>query len=134
MATKKKEKSKQRIAVAYAVDNKGRMLMGKRKDNGKWTCPGGHLYKNECIFQGMMREFEEETGIAPNSADLINATLDGKNLIYLFKLEFDQGKEFDVTKDPDKEFKELKWVNPKDVENNLHIPKSRNVAIKYHIK
>ena len=39
------------------------MLMGKRRDNGKWTNPGGHLNEGESPVAGAAREVKEETGL-----------------------------------------------------------------------
>jgi len=37
----------------------------KNKDTGYWGIPKGHIEENECCFDAALREFAEETGIAP---------------------------------------------------------------------
>lgn len=51
---------------AYGVlfDEQGRVLMGRdeKMDLG-WNLPGGGINKDETLEQGLIREFEEETGL-----------------------------------------------------------------------
>ncbi|MFJ4601921.1 NUDIX hydrolase [Streptomyces griseoluteus] len=45
------------------VDDSGRALLIKRRDNGHWEPPGGVLEPEETILDGLQREVLEETGI-----------------------------------------------------------------------
>ncbi|MYV43520.1 NUDIX domain-containing protein [Streptomyces sp. SID1328] len=45
------------------VDDNGRALLIKRRDNGHWEPPGGVLEPEETIPDGLQREVLEETGI-----------------------------------------------------------------------
>ncbi|MFI2027165.1 NUDIX hydrolase [Streptomyces buecherae] len=45
------------------VDDAGRALLIKRRDNGKWEPPGGVLEREETISDALQREVLEETGI-----------------------------------------------------------------------
>ncbi|MET7609709.1 NUDIX hydrolase [Streptomyces griseoluteus] len=45
------------------VDDNGRALLIKRRDNGHWEPPGGVLEPEETILDGLQREVLEETGI-----------------------------------------------------------------------
>nr|WP_161563507.1 NUDIX domain-containing protein [Streptomyces antimycoticus] len=45
------------------VDDAGRALLIKRRDNGKWEPPGGVLEREETIPEALQREVLEETGI-----------------------------------------------------------------------
>ncbi|MEV5770266.1 NUDIX hydrolase [Streptomyces antimycoticus] len=45
------------------VDDAGRALLIKRRDNGKWEPPGGVLEREETIADALQREVLEETGI-----------------------------------------------------------------------
>jgi 8-oxo-dGTP diphosphatase len=38
-------------------------LLIKRKDDGRWACPGGFVDYNECFMDASIRECKEETGI-----------------------------------------------------------------------
>jgi ADP-ribose pyrophosphatase YjhB (NUDIX family) len=51
---------------AYGVlfDGQGRVLLGSdEKMNFGWNLPGGGINKDETLEQGLIREFEEETGL-----------------------------------------------------------------------
>lgn len=52
------------VAVAVVVqDNKGRVLLIRRTDNGLWALPGGAQDLGESLRQAATREVEEETGL-----------------------------------------------------------------------
>lgn len=52
------------VSVAgVIVDDAGRALLIKRRDNGKWEPPGGVLEREETISDALQREVLEETGI-----------------------------------------------------------------------
>jgi ADP-ribose pyrophosphatase YjhB (NUDIX family) len=52
------------VSVAAVVtDNEGRILVVRRRDNGKWQIPGGVLELDESIHRGVCREVLEETGV-----------------------------------------------------------------------
>lgn len=49
--------------AAVVVDDSGRALLVRRRDNGHWEPPGGILELGEDILQGLRREVAEETGL-----------------------------------------------------------------------
>jgi ADP-ribose pyrophosphatase YjhB (NUDIX family) len=52
------------VSVAgVVVDDSGRALLIRRRDNGQWEPPGGILELDEDIEQGLRREVREETGL-----------------------------------------------------------------------
>jgi ADP-ribose pyrophosphatase YjhB (NUDIX family) len=52
------------VSVAAAVVNDdGRLLTIRRRDNGHWEPPGGVLELEETIEDGLVREVHEETGL-----------------------------------------------------------------------
>ena len=52
------------VSVAgVVVDDQGRALIIKRRDNGRWEPPGGILEHGETIDDGLRREVYEETGL-----------------------------------------------------------------------
>jgi ADP-ribose pyrophosphatase YjhB (NUDIX family) len=55
---------KHSVSVAgIVVDDNGRVLVIRRRDNGHWEPPGGVLELDESFEEGVRREVEEETGI-----------------------------------------------------------------------
>src|SRR3954470_8602234 len=52
------------VSVAGVVVNAaGRVLVVKRRDNGRWEPPGGILERDETFEEGVVREIAEETGV-----------------------------------------------------------------------
>jgi 8-oxo-dGTP pyrophosphatase MutT (NUDIX family) len=53
------------VSVAGVIlnDDASRVLLVKRRDNGRWEPPGGVLELGETIMQGLTREILEETGL-----------------------------------------------------------------------
>ena len=49
--------------AAVVVDHDGRVLVARRRDNGRWEPPGGVLELDESIPEGLRREVYEETGL-----------------------------------------------------------------------
>ncbi len=48
---------------AAIIDDKGRILLIRRHDDGRWAMPGGGLAVGETPAEGVVREAFEETGI-----------------------------------------------------------------------
>ncbi len=58
------EPARHSVSVAAAVvDNEGRVLAIRRRDNGHWEPPGGVLELGETVEDGLRREVLEETGL-----------------------------------------------------------------------
>lgn len=53
------------VSVAGVIlnDDASRVLLVKRRDNGRWEPPGGVLELDETITEGLAREIREETGV-----------------------------------------------------------------------
>lgn len=49
--------------AAVVVNDEGKVLVIKRRDNGAWQIPGGVLELGEAIEDGLRREVREETGL-----------------------------------------------------------------------
>ena len=122
-----------RVAVCLVINKDDKVLMGKRNDNGKWANPGGHLNKNECPFQGAIRELKEETGLDAVDVKLVRAGFkkDKGVLVYIFLTEVDENQEIDTSNDPDKEFDSLEYIDFFDKIDELHVPAEHNWGLEY---
>ncbi len=69
-----------RIASAAAIvfDARGRILLHRRTDNGKWSLPGGDAGGGETADQGVVREVREETGYDVRVVRLVGVYSDPK--------------------------------------------------------
>lgn len=120
-----------RVAIAYIVNDQDGLLMGKRNDNGLWTVPAGKIEQGECPFIGMARELKEETGLDAKDIKLVKAGFVEDMLLYLFHIEIDSEQEIDTSEDPDEECDTWAYEDPLDHADELHVPLSRNWAVKH---
>ena len=66
-------KKQQHIGAGCLVlDGDGRILMGMRSDDGRWTTPGGRVEPLELPEDGAVRELREEAGIVALDPQLIH--------------------------------------------------------------
>jgi ADP-ribose pyrophosphatase YjhB (NUDIX family) len=118
-----------RKEVSVVAAMKGdKILWGKRRDNGKWTNPGGHLDPHEDPLDGAVRELEEETGISmPKGAFKHLETRDVKNnyRIHAYIVEIPENVGTSMKDDPDAEVERWHWMKlpfSNEVMKNLHSP------------
>lgn len=126
-----KEAGAAEVATVAVLDG-DKILMGKRKDNEKWTTPGGHMDPGETPVDGAARELFEESGIKAEPKDLEHLATknitkpDGKKLI-IHAFKFDEGKhKTSIKGDPDEEVYRWLWKPlplPAEVADNLHVQK-----------
>ncbi len=58
------EDARHSVSVAgVVIDEDGRALVIRRRDNAHWEPPGGILERDETITEGLLREVKEETGL-----------------------------------------------------------------------
>ncbi len=57
-------------ASVIVVDSEGRILLQKRRDNGRWGYAGGSVELDEEVEKAAMRELFEETGLFANELEL----------------------------------------------------------------
>lgn len=68
-------------AAVALVDSGGHILLLRRKDNDKWTMPGGTLDFGESLTDCAIREVREETGLQIRITGLIGTYTDPHILI-----------------------------------------------------
>jgi ADP-ribose pyrophosphatase YjhB (NUDIX family) len=108
-----------RPAAAVALfDSRGNILLLRRKDNDKWTMPGGTLDFGESLTDCAIREVREETGFQIRITALIGTYTDPQILIaysdgevrqeftFVYAAEIESG-ELRI----DEESKEAAWVS-----------------------
>ena len=114
-----------RPASAVAIVNDNKILMLKRKDNGKWTMPGGTMELTESLTECAIREFKEETNVDVKILDVIGTYTDPD-----IRIEYSDGevrREFtvvyygtavgDYSVEIDDESSKYRWVELEDVES-----------------
>lgn len=69
-------------AMAAVVDNAGRLLVGKRSDDGGWSMPGGFTHLGENAAYTVVREVYEETGYEIEPVELIGISSQGRAWAY----------------------------------------------------
>lgn len=65
-----------RPAAAVAIMDRDKILLLHRKDNGKWTLPGGTLEFNENMTDCAVREVQEECGLRVSISDILGIYTD----------------------------------------------------------
>lgn len=123
-----------RVAIAYIKNDKDLLLMGKRKDNNKWSVPGGHLEESECPFSGVAREIKEETGLDAKDIKLVRAGIENNRMIYLFEVKIDKEQQINIKNDPDEEFEEIGFHDIANHISELHVPAKRNWVLKHWLE
>ena len=129
--------SETKRAATIIVRDGDKFLMGKRKADGKWSLPGGHVEKGESHHQGAVRELAEETNLAANRLKFLGGRMvepkQGENVhVNMYEHHVDEDSKPSPKNDPDKEFSKLQWFSakeplPEDVLGNLAHP--NNVAL-----
>ena len=111
-------------AAAVALIDDDKLLMLKRKDNKKWTLPGGTLDFGESLTECAVREVMEETGLDISIQDVVGTYTDGD-----IRIEYSDGEvrqEFTIvylgeiaggSVVLDDESSEYKWIQLEEVQN-----------------
>jgi 8-oxo-dGTP pyrophosphatase MutT (NUDIX family) len=69
-------------AGVLAVDDKGRLLLQRRRDTGQWAIPMGKQELGETVTQCAVRETEEETGVTVEVTGLLGIYSDPGHVVY----------------------------------------------------
>jgi ADP-ribose pyrophosphatase YjhB (NUDIX family) len=68
-------------ASGVVVDDRGRILLHRRKDNDLWSLPGGAMEPGESIAGTIVREVREETGLEVEVVRLVGIYSDPRYVI-----------------------------------------------------
>ena len=109
------------------------VLHGKRRDNGKWAVPGGHIDAGEQPVEAAFREFQEECGVQLMTAEYFGCyEVPHKNLeLYLFEGSGPQPNVWEIVTpnlDPDSEFCAFQYIDPRTTDFELHAGADSNVV------
>ncbi len=103
--------------VAVGLVSGDELLTGKRRDNGLWTSPGGHMDAGESPEEAACREVMEEAGIqiTPEDLELVCAEKfqshrGGKDFVVFAYIAKVNKLKATAKNDPDKEISKWKWV------------------------
>ena len=67
-------------ASAVVVDDKGRIVLQRRRDNEMWALPGGVMELGESVAQCAIRETREETGLEVEVVGVVGIYSDPKHV------------------------------------------------------
>lgn len=75
------------VFAAVFDKNNGILCVKINYGSGNWTLPGGHLENNESPYDGVKREFLEETGYIVDIENLISvySAPQKDDIVFLFK-------------------------------------------------
>jgi ADP-ribose pyrophosphatase YjhB (NUDIX family) len=68
-------------ATAVVPDDRRRVLLIRRSDNGRWALPGGQMDVGEYLADSAVREVKEETGLAVEVVGIIGIYTDPRHVI-----------------------------------------------------
>ncbi|MGH7240776.1 MAG: DUF3293 domain-containing protein, partial [Candidatus Saccharimonadales bacterium] len=109
-------------------------LHGERRDDGKWSMPGGHAIGTETAIETAARELKEETGMTVTDMQLVRTgetqMPEGPVQISLFMAPAPDNLNMNVSGDPDSEFKRFKFLDPTNHPDMLLEPQD-DILVQY---
>ena len=121
-------------AIAAAIFNdRGEILLQKRKDVNKWCIISGHVEFGETVEEAVLREIQEETNIKASIVRFIgiysspgSQTYNYKNKTVQYITSYFEAR-LETMPDPDfsnNETKELKFFEPANIPDDLALMNS----------
>lgn len=120
---------KKHVVATMVIDKeRGLILLGRRKSDGIWTSPAGHMQGDESPRQGAIREAFEEANLQfkmRDLKDLPSVPLKKGRVCHVFLVYVDSHKlNIHVTNDPDKEVGKWEWFGLNDeLPKNIDAPR-----------
>jgi 8-oxo-dGTP pyrophosphatase MutT (NUDIX family) len=110
-------------ASAVVANDRGEILMQRRRDNDLWALPGGTMDLGESIGETAVREVLEETGLNIEIDGIVGIYSDPRHLIEYSDGEVRQqfnicfrGRLIDGTLRASDESTDVRWVAPAELE------------------
>ncbi|MBQ8994743.1 MAG: NUDIX domain-containing protein [Oscillospiraceae bacterium] len=125
-----------RVGLAILILKEDEVLLGHRSKTGKdtggifepdtWTVPGGKQEMGETMFEGAIREVQEETGLVISDLELFSASDDIAPDRHFVTLQFIAHSHEGEPKvmEPEKE-DEWRWFPLNALPSNLYSPTKR---------
>jgi 8-oxo-dGTP pyrophosphatase MutT (NUDIX family) len=101
------------VVIVFSKDKK-KILLGKRREDGKWTSPAGGAEIGETPKQTAIREAFEEANLKLTESDLKelpSCVAGNEKPIFLFYTLLDPSQKISTQNDPDREVPAWKWFN-----------------------
>ncbi|WP_433163251.1 NUDIX hydrolase [Kribbella sp. CA-247076] len=126
-------------ANVVVCDDRGRILLIRRTDNGNWALPGGGMDLGETIVQAAEREVLEETGVRCRVTGLVGIYTNPRHVLeYTSNGEVRQEFSIVFTADrlageptPSSESSMVEWVDPADLGRLTMHPSMRQRIDRY---
>jgi 8-oxo-dGTP pyrophosphatase MutT (NUDIX family) len=118
-------------AGVAARDQRGRLLLVERVDDGSWCLPGGRLEPGETWRQCAEREFLEETGLVVAIGALLGVYSDPNSQVHRYGdgtevqfvgVVFSGRVDGHSTRRPDDEINAVRYFEPADLPANVFVP------------
>lgn len=127
-----------RVALVAVFREDGRLLLGKRRDNGKWTMVAGHVEDGEDPAKGALREMLEECGLKPTEFEQLDERAYGGKTFHVYRAKVADGAKPTCENDPDEEVLFWRWVDvsggvPKDIAENCAGPKDEEENVLFRL-
>lgn len=127
-------------ASAIVTDDRGRVLLVKRRDNTLWALPGGGHDLGETIAATAVREVEEETGLHVVVTGLVGIYTNPQHVVAFTDGEVRQQFSLCFTTTLlggqlaiDHESTDIAWTHPNDIPN-LDIHPSMRLRIDHYLQ
>jgi 8-oxo-dGTP pyrophosphatase MutT (NUDIX family) len=117
------------------VDDRGAILLQRRRDTGQWALPGGKQEIGETPAQCAVRECEEETGVLAEVVEILGVYSDPAHIIAYTDGEVRQEYEVTLIGKPvsgkpsvNEEASDVRWVLPSNLEMmDIHPTQRRQI-------